>query len=167
MAGAGTSTHLAGELMKHMAKVQIEAVSYRGGAPALADLVAGQVPVSFNNIPEALGQVQTGAVRALGVTTAERSPVLPDVPTMAEAGIPGFDTAVWWGVLGPAGMAPDVVAKLHQDFTKALAMTVTKEKLAALGAVPVGNSPKEFDAFMRAEAVKWEPVIKAAGIKVE
>src|SRR5579872_5728805 len=114
-AGSGTSTHLAGELLNKLAGIEINAISYKGGAPAINDLLGGQIPMSFNNAPEALGQLQAGTLRALAVTTTSRSPFLPDVPTMAET-VPGYDTEVWWGLLGPAGMSADLVAKLSHDF---------------------------------------------------
>ena len=112
MAGIGTSTHLAGELLKYMAKVDIVAVSYKGGAPVINDLLGGHIPLSFNNIPESIGQIKGGNLRPLGVTSATRSPVLPDVPTIAEAGVPGYDTAVWWGLLAPGGLSADLTAKI-------------------------------------------------------
>src|SRR5882672_2664068 len=105
-AGNGTSSHPAGELVKYMAKVNIASVPYRGGAPALNDLIGGHIPLSVNNVPETKAQIDAGAVRPLGVTTAIRSPVLPNVPTIAESGLPGYDTGVWWGLLGPAGLPP-------------------------------------------------------------
>jgi len=112
-----------------------------------------------------VGQIEGNAVRALAVTTAQRSKALPDVPTVAEAGLPGYDAAVWWGFLGPAGMAPELVARIHADLAAALPVVLTA--LDKMGATPVGSSPKEFDAFMRAEAAKWEPVLKEANIKVQ
>jgi hypothetical protein len=112
-AGNGTSPHLAGELLKYLAKVEIAAIPYKGGAPSLNDLIGGHVPLTFNNIPESIAQVRAGAVRPLGVTTAARSPALPDVPTIAEAGVPGYDTGVWWGFLAPARLPADVKAALR------------------------------------------------------
>src|SRR5215475_15529702 len=135
-AGNGTSTHLAGELLKSLAKVDIAAIPYKGGAPAINDLLGGQIPLSFNNGPESVGQIAAGTVRALAVTTAQRAPFLPDVPSMGET-VPGYDTEVWWGVLGPAGMPGDVVAKLSRDFVDALNNTVVKERLTKLGASPI------------------------------
>src|SRR4029079_1767322 len=114
-----------------------------------------------------VGQLEGNAVRALAVTTAQRSKALPDVPTVAESGIPGYDASVWWGFLGPAGMAPDLVAKIHADLAAALKDPVVLTALDKMGATPVGNSPKDFDAFMRAEAAKWEPVLNEANIKVQ
>jgi tripartite-type tricarboxylate transporter receptor subunit TctC len=166
-AGNGTSPHLAGELLKYMAKIDITAIPYKGGAPALTDLIGGHIPMTFNNIPESIAQVMAGTVRPLGVTTAIRSPVLPEVPTIAESGLPGFDTGVWWGMLGPAGLAPDLKAKLAKDCMDAVNAPAVKERLIALGATPVGGSPEQFAALMRAEYDKWGPIIKAAGIRGE
>src|SRR6266567_2425400 len=165
-AGTGTSTHLAGELLKSLAKIDIEAIPYKGGAPAINDLLGGQIPMSFNNGPESVGQLQAGTVRALAVTTASRAPFLPDVPSMAEA-VPGYDTGVWWGLLGPANMPSDVLAKLAHDFVAALNTDAVKERLGKLGALPIGSSPQQFDARIRADYDKWGPIIKAAGIKAE
>jgi tripartite-type tricarboxylate transporter receptor subunit TctC len=167
MAGAGTSTHLAGELLKHLAKVDIATVAYRGGAPAINDLIGGHIPISINNAPESLPQITAGTVRALGVTTAQRSPFLPDVPTIAEGGVPGYDTAVWWAVLGPAGMSSDLVARLSRDFAEVLKASAVKERLASQGATITAGSPQELDQLIRSEYEKWGPVIKAAGIKAE
>jgi tripartite-type tricarboxylate transporter receptor subunit TctC len=167
MAGNGTSTNLAGELLKKMAKVDIVAIPYKGGAPAINDLLGGQIPISFNNGPESIGQLSAGSVRALGVTTAKRAAILPDVPTIAEAGVPGYDTEVWWGLLGPAKLPADLVAKLSHDFVAAVNAPAVKERLAGLGASPIGSSPQEFDAAIHADYDKWGPIIKAAGIRLE
>ena len=167
MSGNGTSAHLAGEFLNYMAKVKILAIPYKGGAPALTAVIAGEIPMSVNPLPEVVGQIEGNAVRALAVTTAQRSKALPDVPTVAEAGLPGYDAAVWWGFLGPAGMAPEIVAKIHADLAAALKDPVVLTALDKMGATPVGSSPKEFDAFMRAEAAKWEPVLKEANIKMQ
>ena len=165
-AGTGTSTHLAGELLKSLARIDLNAVPYKGGAPAINDLLGGQIPMTFNNGPESVGQIEAGTVRALAVTTGSRASFLPDVPSMAES-VPGYDTEVWWGVLGPAGMPPDVVAKISRDFVAALSTDAVKARLAKLGAAPIGSSPKEFEAKIRADYDKWGPIIKAAGIKAE
>jgi tripartite-type tricarboxylate transporter receptor subunit TctC len=165
-AGNGTSTHLAGELFKSLAKIDIGAISYKGGLPAINDLLGGQIPLSFNNGPESVGQLKAGTVRALGVTTAKRAAFLPDVPSIGET-VPGYDTEVWWGLLGPAGMPPELVTKLSQDFVAALNTDTVKERLAQLGAGPIGSSPSEFDAKIHADYDKWGPVFKAAGIKPE
>ena len=165
-AGTGTSTHLAGELLKNLARIDLNAIPYKGGAPSINDLLGGQIPMSFNNGPESVGQLEAGTVRALAVTTASRAPFLPDVPSMAET-VPGYDTEVWWGLLGPAGMSPDLVAKLAHDFVAALNTEPVKERLAKLGAAPIGSSPEQFDARIRADYKKWGPIIEAAGMKAE
>jgi tripartite-type tricarboxylate transporter receptor subunit TctC len=166
MSGNGTSAHLAGELLNYMAKVKILAIPYKGGAPALTAVIAGEIPMSVNPLPEVVGQLDS-TVRALAVTTAQRAKALPDVPTVAESGLPGYDASVWWGFLGPAGMAPDLVARINADLAAALRDPVVLTALEKMGATPVGSSPQEFDAYMRAEAAKWEPVLKEANIKVQ
>jgi tripartite-type tricarboxylate transporter receptor subunit TctC len=165
-AGTGTSTHLAGELLKNLAKIDLNAIPYKGGAPAINDLLGGQIPLSFNNGPESVGQLQAGTLRALAVTTADRAPFLPNVPSMSEA-VPGYDTGVWWGLLGPGGMPPEVLAKLSRDFVAALNTDAVKERLTKLGALPIGSSPQQFDAKIRADYEKWGPIIKAAGMTAE
>jgi tripartite-type tricarboxylate transporter receptor subunit TctC len=166
-AGNGTSPHLAGELLNALAKVKLAAVPYKGGAPSLNDLLGGHIPMTFNNIPESIAQIRAGTVRPLGVTTAARSAVLPDVPTIAEGGVPGYDTGVWWCVLAPAGLPADIRDKLAKDFADALKVPAVKDRLVEIGATTVGASPDATAAFIRAEYEKWGPLIKAAGIKVE
>jgi tripartite-type tricarboxylate transporter receptor subunit TctC len=164
--GTGTSTHLAGELLKSLAKIDLNAVPYKGGAPAINDLLGGQIPMSFNNGPESVPQIEAGTVRALAVTTGSRAALLPNVPGMAET-VPGYDTEVWWGLLGPAGMPADLVSKISQDFIAALNSTAVKERLAKLAASPIGSSPREFEVKIRADYDKWGPIITAAGMKAE
>ena len=165
-AGTGTSTHLAGELLKSMAKIDIKPISYKGGAPAINDLLGGQIPMSFNNAPEALGQLKAGTLRALAVTTASRSPLLPDVPAMSET-LPGYATEVWWALLGPRGMPADLAAKLSKDFVAALNTDVVKERLAKFGDQPLGTTPQQLDSKIHADYDKWGPIIKAAGISAD
>ena len=165
-AGTGTSTHLAGELLKSLARIDLNAIPYKGGAPAINDLLGGQIPLSFNNGPESIGQLQAGTVRALAVTTAARAPFLPDVPSVSET-VPGYDTEVWWGLLGPAGMPPEVLEKLSHDFVAAVNTDSVKERLTKLGAVPIGSTPQQFDAKIHADYEKWGPIIKAAGMTAE
>jgi tripartite-type tricarboxylate transporter receptor subunit TctC len=165
-AGTGTSTHLAGELLKNLAGIDLNAIPYKGGAPAINDLLGGQIPMSFNNGPESVGQLEAGTVRALAVTTAARAPFLPTVPSMAET-VPGYDTEVWWGLLGPAGMSCDLIEKLSHDFVAALNTEAVKERLSKLGASPIGSSPLAFDAKIHADYKKWGPIIEAAGMKAE
>lgn len=166
MPGVGTSGHLAAELLKYMAKVDIVPIPYKGGAPVLTALMAGEIPMSVSIVTESMGHIQNGTVRALAVSTEKRSSVLPDVPTVAEAGpLPGYDTGVWWGLLGPARLPPDLLAKLHKDFTAALQDLAVQERLKTLGATTVGSTPAAFEASLRAQAARWEPVIRAANIR--
>jgi tripartite-type tricarboxylate transporter receptor subunit TctC len=165
-AGTGTSTHLAVELLKSLAKIDIEGIPYKGGAPAITDLLGGQIPLSFNNGPESVGQLAAGTVRPLAVTTAARAPFLPDVPSIGET-VPGYDTEVWWGLLGPGNMPRDLVDKLAQDFNAALSAAEVKQRLEKLGSTPIGSTPQAFDAKIRADYDKWGPIIKAAGIKAD
>jgi tripartite-type tricarboxylate transporter receptor subunit TctC len=167
MSGNGTSAHLAGELLNHMANVKITSIPYKGGAPALTAVMSGEIPISFNPMAEAIGQIEGGTVRAVAVTTAQRSDVLPDVPTVAVSGIAGYDTAVWWGFLGPAGMPADVTAKIAGDLKVALRDPAVLAYLKKAGSAPVESSPQAFEAYMHAEADKWGPVLKAANIKAE
>jgi tripartite-type tricarboxylate transporter receptor subunit TctC len=165
-AGTGTSTHLAGELLKNLAKIDIAAIPYKGGAPAVNDLLGGQIPLSFNNGPESVGQIAAGTVRALAVTTAARAPFLPDVPSIGET-VPGYDTEVWWGLLGPGGMPRELIEKLSRDFVAAVNTQAVKERLNKLGATPIGSSPEAFNVKIHADYEKWGPIIKAAGIRAE
>jgi tripartite-type tricarboxylate transporter receptor subunit TctC len=167
MSGNGTSAHLAGELLNHMAGVKIVSIPYKGGAPALTSVMSGDIPMSINPLPEVVGQLDGGQLRAIAVTTAARAKALPDVPTVAESGVAGYDTAVWWGFLGPAGMAPELVAKIHEDLVTALKDPVVLAALEKISATPLGSSPQEFDTYMRAEAAKWGPILKEANIKVQ
>jgi tripartite-type tricarboxylate transporter receptor subunit TctC len=167
MSGNGTSAHLAGELLKYMAKVKIVAIPYKGGAPALTAVIAGDIPMSINPLAEVVGQLGQGPLRAIAVTSAERSKTLADVPTVAESGVPGYDVSVWWGFLGPARMAPEVVAKLQADLKTALQDSNVLATLDKIGAAPVGSTSQEFEAFMHAEVTKWEPVLKAANIRAQ
>jgi tripartite-type tricarboxylate transporter receptor subunit TctC len=166
-AGNGTSPHLAGELLKVTAKVDITAVPYKGGAPALNDLLGGHIPLSFNNVPESIAMIRSGALRPLAVTTAKRSPILPDVPTFDESGIKGYDTGVWWALLAPAALPAGVKAKIYRDAADAMKSPAVKERFQTLGAVPVGSTPEELAALIRADYEKWGPIIKAAGVQAE
>ncbi len=167
MSGNGTSAHLAGELLNHMAGVKIVSIPYKGGAPALTSVMAGDIPMSINPLPEVVGQLDGGQLRAIAVTTAARAKSLPNVPTVAESGVAGYDTAVWWGFLGPANMPPALVARIQADIATALKDPVVMTALEKIGATPLGSSPAEFDAYMRAEAAKWGPILKEANIKIQ
>ena len=166
-AGNGTSPHLAGELLKVTAKIDITSVPYKGGAPALNDLLGGHIPLGFNNVPESIAMVQSGMLRPLAVTTAKRTPILPDVPTIDESGLKGYDTGVWWALLAPAGLPADIKAKIYRDAADAMKAPAVKARFQTLGAVPIGSTPEEVAALIRADYEKWGPIVKAAGIKGE
>jgi tripartite-type tricarboxylate transporter receptor subunit TctC len=165
--GAGTSIHLSGELFKVMAGVQMTHVPYKGSAPALADLIGGQVQLMFDNLPPSLPQIKAGKLRALAVTSATRAPALPDVPTVAEAGLPGFEASSWFGVLAPAGTPPAIVTKLNAEIAKWLTSPEAKEKLASVGANIAGGTPEDFARHIQAETSKWAKVVKESGAKVD
>jgi tripartite-type tricarboxylate transporter receptor subunit TctC len=164
--GHGTSVHLSGELFKRMAGIEMLHVPYRGAGPALNDLLPGRVDVMFNNIGAVLPLIRGGKLRGLAVTTAKRTPAAPDLPPIAEAGVPGFDVSSWYALLAPAKTAPQIIRKMHADTVAALSDAVTKERLEQLGVVVVGSTPGELAAFLRAEMDKWGPVIKEAGISI-
>jgi len=163
----GSAGHLAGELFKTMAHVDMAHIPYKGAAPAVVDLMAGQVSLMFDNLASALPNIKAGRVRALAVTTLRRSPMLPELPTISEAGLRGFDVATWFGVLAPAGTPPEIVSKLNAEIVRILNTPAMKERLAALGAEPVGNKPEEFAAFIKAEIPKYARVIKASGARAD
>ena len=163
----GSAGHLAGELFKSMAGVDMTHIPYKGAAPAVIDLMAGQVSLMFDNMASALPYIKAGRVRALAVTTLKRSPLLPQLPTICEAGLRGFDISTWFGIFAPAGTPPDVVAKLNTEIVRILHTPEMKERLAALGAEPIGNKPDEFSAFIKAEIPKYAKVIKASGAKAD
>jgi tripartite-type tricarboxylate transporter receptor subunit TctC len=165
--GNGTSIHLSGELFKTMAGVQMTHVPYKGSAPALQDLLGGQVQLMFDNLPPSLPNIKAGKLKALAVTSATRAPALPDVPTMAEAGLPGFEASSWFGILAPAGTPPAIVAKLNAEVAKWLASPEAQEKLLALGANPAGGTPEDFAKHIAAETAKWAKVVKESGAKVD
>ncbi|MBN8939544.1 MAG: tripartite tricarboxylate transporter substrate binding protein [Rhizobiales bacterium] len=167
VSGFGTSAHLAGLLVASSAGVELTPIPHRSGTQALQSVISGDLPMSINPLAEVLGQVQSGLVRPIAVTSAVRSPALPNAPTVAEAGYPGFEAGVWWGVLAPANLPADLKARLHKDIVAALAEPNVRRMLETIGATPVGSSPAEFDAYMRAEAAKWGPVIRAANVRIE
>ncbi|MDM0069822.1 tripartite tricarboxylate transporter substrate binding protein [Variovorax sp. J31P207] len=165
--GNGSSIHLSGELFKQMAGVDMQHVPYRGSAPAVSDLLGGQIAIMFDNMPSAIPHVKGGKLRALAVTTAKRSPALPDVPTIAEAGVPGYEATSWFGLLAPAGTPAPVVAKLNASILKALADPEVKKKLAEQGAEPHGEKPEQFAAFIESETLKWGKVVKESGASLD
>jgi len=165
--GSGTSIHLCGELFKMLAKVDMVHIPYKGSAPAMTDMIGGQVQVMFDNMPSALPHVKAGKLRALAVTSAQRSPSAPDVITMGEAGVPGFDVQSWFGLVAPKGTPKDIIARVNAEAVNALATAEIRERFLDLGAVPAPMSPEAFGDFIRAEIIRWSEVVKASGAKVE
>ncbi len=163
----GSAGHLAGELFKTLAGIDIVHVPYKGGAPAMQDLLGGQVQFMFDNLANAMAQIKAGKLKPLAVTTAKRSPLAPELPTMAEAGVAGFDISTWYGIMAPAGTPPDVVRKLNAEIVKFLASDDMREKLKAQGAEPAPMSPEQFDAFIRSEWRKHAKIVKDSGAKVD
>ena len=164
--GIGTTGHMAGELFKAMAAVDLVHVPYRGSAPALTDLIGGQVQVMFDAMITTLPHIQSGKLRALAVTTATRSQVLSNLPTIAET-VPGYEAVIWYGVGVPQGAPADIVGKLNREMNAALNSPKIRSQLADLGATAITGTPDEFGAFVRSEVEKWEKVIRLSGTKVE
>ena len=165
--GNGTSIHLSGELFKAMTGVKMTHVPYKGSAPALADLVRGQVQLMFDNLPSSLGLIKGGKLRAIAVTSTTRSSALPDVPTIAESGLPGYEASSWFGVLAPARTPPAIIDKLNAAIGAWLASPEAKEKLASQGAVAAGGTPADFARYIASETVKWAKVVKASGAHID
>ncbi|MDM0106805.1 tripartite tricarboxylate transporter substrate binding protein [Variovorax sp. J22R24] len=168
--GSGTSIHLAGELFKTMTGSFMTHIPYRGSGPALLDLVGGNADVMFDNLPSSMQQIKGGKLKALAVTSSQRSPALPDVPTVEEAGGPslkGYEASSWFGLLAPAGTPPDIINRIQQEVAKSLGTPAIKEKLVAQGAIPSGNTPAEFAKLIDNEHAKWAKVVKASGAKVD
>ena len=166
--GNGTSIHLSGELFKSMTGTFLLHFPYRGSGPALLDLIGGTMDLMFDNLPSAMPHIKAGKLKALAVTTAQRSAALPDVPTIAEAGpVKGFDASSWFGLLAPAGTPADIVNRIQQECAKALASPSVKERLLSQGAIPGGNTPQAFAAYIAAETKKWAAVVKQSGAKVD
>jgi len=163
----GSAGHLAGELFKVDAGIDMVHIPFKGGAPATQALLAGDTQLMFDNLANAMPQVRAGKLRALAVTTAERSRLAPDLPTMAEAGLPGFDISTWFGLLAPAGTPPDVVARWNADVTRILAAPDMRERLAAQGAEAAPTTPAAFGQFIRNELVKYARIVKSSGAKVD
>jgi tripartite-type tricarboxylate transporter receptor subunit TctC len=166
-AGVGTSPHLSMELLLVLAKLNMLHVPYKGSGPGVTDLLAGHVPVMMPNMLSAQPHIKSGRIRALGVTGTKRAPGADDIPTIAEAGVPGYEAVQWYGVLAPAATPRDIITKLHTGVVRALQNPEVRQRLLNDGAEPVGSSPEEFAAYLRSETTKWAQVIKAAGIKPE
>jgi len=165
--GPGTTPHLAGEMLKTMAKLQMTHVPYKGGGPALADLMGGQIQLMLENIPSTLPFVKAGKLRALALSGLKRSSLVPDLPTLDEAGLKGYEIVGWNGLFVPAGTPGPIITRLHTETQRALAAPDTQKRLAAMGADGVGNSPGEFGAFVKAEVTKWARIVRESGMKVE
>ncbi len=165
--GNGTSTHLSGELFQNMTGTRMTHVPYKGSSPALTDVMAGSADLIFDNLPSSMGFLKSGKLRPLAVTSAQRSPALPDVPTMAEAGVQGYDASSWFGLLAPAGTPQAVVDKIQRDVAAALKLESVRTQLQAQGATPSGNTPAQFKQFMAQESAKWAEVVKKSGAKVD
>jgi tripartite-type tricarboxylate transporter receptor subunit TctC len=164
--GTGTSIHLSGELFKMMTGVKMTHVPYKGSAPMLTDLLAGQVQVTFDNLPSSIGHIKAGKLRALAVTTAQRSPELPDVPTVAET-VPGYEASAFFGLVAPKGTPPEIVNQLNKEINAALKDPGMVAKLKQLGGAPIPGSPAEFGKLLADETAKWEKVVHAANLSVE
>ncbi len=165
--GAGTSQHLSGELFKYMAKVDMTHVPYKGSAAAMTDLLGDRITMMFTDIPTAIPHIKEGRLRALGVTSAEPSPALPDVKPLAEQGLPGFDLKAWYGVMAPAGLPPAVAEKLNAEITKALKSPELRDKLMAMGQEPIALGLADSDAYVKREIARWAEVVRISGAKAE
>lgn len=166
-AGSGTVTHLTGEMFKAMTKIDIVHIPYRGSGPAVIDLVAGQVSLMFTSMPGTIEHVHAGKLRVLGVTSAARSPLLPNVPTVAESGVPGFEASGWIGVLAPAGTPKSIISKLNTEIGRVLSASEMLERFRSLGATAVGGSPDKFGAFIRDEIIRWGISVRASGVRID
>lgn len=165
--GYGAAAHLAGELFKTEAHIEIQHVAYKGAAPALQDVIAGHVQVMFATAASVVGHIRSGLVRPLAVTTLTRTAVLPEIPTVAELGLPGFNATTWHGLVAPAGTPKDVIEALHRATVTALADARVRQQLGELGVDIAGSSPEEFSAYMKSEIPKWRAVVAAAGAKLD
>ena len=165
--GSGTSIHMSAEMFKSMAKVDILHIPYKGSAPAVTDLLGGQVMMMFDNIPSALPQIKAGKLRALATTGARRDPALPDLPTIAEAGVPGYESGVWFGLLAPAGTPKDIIAKLNAEAVKGVRSPEFVKRMSDLGYIMVGSTPQEMTDMLKVEINRWEPIVKASGARAD
>jgi tripartite-type tricarboxylate transporter receptor subunit TctC len=165
--GVGSSPHMTGELISAALGVKMTHVPYKGENPAIADTIGGQIPIMFGNLPVALPHVRSGKVLALATTTAKRSPLAPEIPTMSEGGIKDFEMATWYGMLAPAGTPPELVAKIQRDAARVLSDPETRERLTKTGVDLILNTPEEFKVYLNAEIARYTKIIKAAGLKAE
>jgi tripartite-type tricarboxylate transporter receptor subunit TctC len=165
--GAGTPHHISGEMFKLLTGTDLVHVPYKGTGPALTDLISGRVALMNAEVLATLPHVRSGKLRALGMATSARIPAAPEIPTLKEAGLPGFEVTTWYGIVAPAGVPPEIVNKLADTMAKALTEPETREKLAAIGAIPVGGTAAEFGAFLREENVKWTKAVKDSNIRLD
>lgn len=165
--GAGTTAHLAGELFKRMAGVDIVSIAYKGGGPAVIDLIAGNVQIYFSTVPAALPQVKAGRLRALAVTSSKRLNEIPEIPTVSESGLPGFEVVAWFGMFAPGKTPQPIVKKLNGEVVGILGMPDVREKMSGQGLIPGGNTSEELGVFLKAEIAKWSKLIKEANIRIE
>ena len=165
--GNGSSAHLSAELFKSMAGVDVVHVPYKGASPALTDVIAGRVVMFIGNLPPAMPHIKSGNVRALAVTTAQRSALVPDIPTLAESGLPGFETVAWFGLFAPAGTPKPIVDKLQAEVARIVREPDIRERIAALGGEPVGDSPEAFSAIVKGDVAKWKKVVRDADVHVD
>jgi tripartite-type tricarboxylate transporter receptor subunit TctC len=165
--GSGTSNHLSAELLKLMAGIDLLHIPYKSSAQMTTDILGGQVEVVFHNAPVLLPHVKSGSLRGLGITSAARNPSAPDLPPIAEAGVPGFEVTAWFGFMAPANTPPAVVNRIHADVVKAMALAEIRDRMLTQAAEPVGSTPQEYAAFISSEIAKWAKVVKQSGAKVE
>mgnify|MGYP003348980979 FL=1 len=166
-AGIGSANHFTAEMFGYLAKIKMSHIPYKGGGPALIDVAGGQVPVMFATIVSGIPYMKTGRLRPLGVTSAERSPSLPDVPTIAEAGVPGYESTIWYGMVMPAGVAKSIVSRLSGEVEKILGAQDVKDRFFTLGANTFFMTPERFTTYVRAEIKKWRTVVEATGMRAD
>jgi len=165
--GNGTTQHLGGEMFKVLAGVKMQHIPYKGGGPALNDVLGGQVPIMFESIATGMTHVRAGKLRALGVTSAQRNPAAPELPTVAEAGVPGYEITAWYGIVAPAGTPPDIVRRLNAELVLAIRSPEIAQRIAALGGAPIANTAEEFQAFLRTDVERWAKVVRESGARAD
>jgi tripartite-type tricarboxylate transporter receptor subunit TctC len=165
--GVGASSHLAGELFRSAAKIEWQTVQYKGGGPALIDLLGGQVDLMFSPIASSIQYIKAGRLKALGVTSAKRVPLMPDLPTIAESGLPGYESSAWYGMVAPARVPRDIILKLNREINDLLRNPQFRDAMIARGAIPMGGSTEEFSEFIRQEVKKYATLVKESGIRAE
>jgi tripartite-type tricarboxylate transporter receptor subunit TctC len=165
--GNGSSNHISMELFKSLAGVDIVHIPYKGSGPAVTDLLGGQVQLMFDNAPNVMPQVKAGRLRALGMSSAKRASFAPDIPTVAESGVPGYEVAVWFGLVAPAGTPREIVQKLNAEVLRILAMPDVRERFVSQGVEPVGSTPEQFGEHIKSQMAKWGKVVRDAGVKAE